>query len=78
MDEVLNNFLWLIEFNYISSEGLQKMRYNVYKTMKRAETTMDTDVGVEIDNINDGHLFSETSEVYAFHIGEICIILDFV
>jgi hypothetical protein len=42
------------------------------------ETTMDTDVGVEIDNINDGHLFSETYEVYAFHIGEICIILDFV
>jgi hypothetical protein len=39
---------------------------------------MDTDVGVEIDNINDGHVFSETSEVYAFHIGEICIILDFV
>ena len=34
---------------------------------------MDTDVGVEIDNINDGHVFSETSEVYAFHIGEICV-----
>lgn len=42
------------------------------------ETTMDTDVGVEIDNINDGHVFSEMSEVYAFHIGRICIILDFV
>ena len=39
---------------------------------------MDTDVGVEIDNINDGHVFSEMSEVYAFHIGRICIILDFV
>ena len=33
------------------------------------ETTMNTDVGVEIDNINDGHVFSEMSEVYAFHIG---------
>jgi hypothetical protein len=25
------------------------------------ETTMSTDVGVEIDNINDGHVFSEMS-----------------
>ena len=39
---------------------------------------MSTDVGVEIDNIDDGHVFSETPEVYAFHIGEICMILDFV
>lgn len=38
------------------------------------ETTMDTDVFVEIDNINYGHVFSQ---VYAFHIGEICIILEF-
>jgi hypothetical protein len=31
--------------------------------MMNIERTMSTDVGVEIDNIDDGHVFSEMSEV---------------